>query len=521
MSTSHLIDPRPYHNTILLVLAVFLSACNSLHSNAKILMEGEDYGEAAKVYSQILEQDPQDAKAIVGLRKARLGWLDIKLLDVRMLRLADQSVAATDLFLEVINREREWQFYPEGAVQYTQEEETRFAERFITAQVDVWQAKKLLLQARAFLAHYHPIFATSVRTKNYEVLRSRMTKDATEQCREESESLSAGLPYWAAFIKRYCESWGVSLNPGFDLTKQLALHAYSTIEVTANADTIPQALQAEGKQRLTNVFQRTAWYDSQAPNTLPVEVSAGFSNNHSKNIEHTVHSYTIRVPYTAMIPQMRTVPHTTYQQSCNAYGCINIPNTTYSYEWYTVPMTQYRDEPRRLEYDRWRHRQILVFHAEMRSVVEDTEANAVTTEKSEETDTEHPHSMPNIGLYPDPLTLPDPLKWLERQIDMAANQWSQALSEAWIRLYCTEPSAAVTGPELGDYVFRCFRGHPRTMPAFVTTWFKQRFDAGQDDVEQWLAQKENVPHVNQESAEVNRESSEVNQESAEQVEKAK
>jgi len=304
----HLVKPHSYLPPTMLVIVTLLSACNSLHGNAKILMEGEDYGEAAKVYSQILEQDPQDAKAIVGLKKARVGWIDRKLIDVRMLRLAEQSVAATDLLREIIEREREWKFYPEGAVQYTQEEETRFAEHFIAAQVDAWLAKRLLLQARAFLAHYQPIFATSVRVKTYEVLRSRMTQSATEQCREESQSLSPALPHWAAFIKQYCESWGVSLNPGFDLAKQLALPLYNAIEVVGNADTIPQALQAQGKQRLTEEFQRTAWYDSQATNALSVAVSAGFENDHSKTVEHTVHSYTVQVPYTAMTPMMRTIP---------------------------------------------------------------------------------------------------------------------------------------------------------------------------------------------------------------------
>ncbi|TSA04206.1 MAG: hypothetical protein D4R81_02210, partial [Nitrospiraceae bacterium] len=126
---------------LLLVVGSLFLGCNQLHRDAQTLMEGENYGDAAKVYERILKVDPSDAKAIVGLKKARLGWIDKKLLDVRMLRLAEQAGPASELLKQIIKSEREWQFYPEGAVQYTQEEETQYAVRFIKAQTDAWSAK--------------------------------------------------------------------------------------------------------------------------------------------------------------------------------------------------------------------------------------------------------------------------------------------------------------------------------------------------------------------------------------------
>lgn len=480
---------------LLVSLGFIILACNSLHKNAEILMQGEEYGEAAKVYSQILNQDPNDAKAIVGLKKARTNWIDRKLIDVRMLRLSEQAGPAAELLKQIIEREREWQFYPEGAVQYTQEEETQLAVRFVTAQVEAWRTKGYLLQARAFLQIYHPVFATPALVKRYEAIGGQLAASANEQCLGFKQDLAPSQPYFATFAKRYCDSWGVSVDPGFDIAKVRGAVLFNGIQISGTAETIPKALQTRGQQRLLSAFQRTAWYDSEGAAPLAVQINAAFASDHTKTIEHTVHSYTVQVPYTVMIPQMRTIPHTTYTKSCNAYGCITTPLTTYTYETYMVPITRYREDPRQFPYDRWRHHQLLIFHAEVSASVEGTDAQSVHTQKTDDTDTEHPHSVPEIGLYPDPLTLPDPLQWLERQIDATADEWRQSLGQAWVRRHCATPESTATGSALADYVFRCLREPQRTLPTFINVWFQQRFDAGHEDVEKWLARVDHAPRL--------------------------
>jgi virulence-associated protein VapD len=64
-------------------------------------MDGEEYAEAAKVYGSILNDNPKDPEALVGLTKARYKWIDKSLIDVRMLRLSQQAASATDLLKQL------------------------------------------------------------------------------------------------------------------------------------------------------------------------------------------------------------------------------------------------------------------------------------------------------------------------------------------------------------------------------------------------------------------------------------
>lgn len=471
--------------------------CSTLHKNAETLMEGEAYDEAAKVYTQILDQDPNDARAIVGLKKAQMKWIDKKLIDVRMLRLSEQAVPAAELLKNIIERERKWQFYPEGAVQYTQEEETQHAVRLVAAQTEAWQAKGYLLKARAFLGAYQPIFATPRLLKRYQGLANQFALSANQQCRAYHHDLDPSNPHFATFVKRYCDSWGVSIDLGFDVEAIRAGPLFKDLDVAVKTPSIPVALQARWRDRLRKEFQKTAWYDPKARSVLMVALKAEFAQDHTKAVEHTIHSYTVQVPYTVTIPQVRTyqVPHTTYTTMCTSFGCTQTPFTTYTTQFETVmvPVTRYREDPRQFEYDRWRHHQTLLFHAEAVSVLQGSEVQAIHTEKADDTDTEHPHSVPEAGLQPDPLTLPDPVRWVEEQIDEAAHQWGRSLSKEWIRLHCKAPESAVSASALANYVLRCLREPQTPLPAFADAWYKERFGASQDDVEKWLDRVDQGP----------------------------
>jgi tetratricopeptide (TPR) repeat protein len=488
------ISNRSCHLVCLLVIFLgSIISCSMLHRDAQTLMDAEEYEEAAKIYSQILDEDPKDIKAIIGLKKARINWIDRKLIDVRMLRLAEQAGTATELLKKILEHEREWKFYPEGAVQYTQEEEVRLAGKFISAQVEAWQGSGFILKGRAFLHAYRQIFETNKLVSRYEEINKRLIAAADKQCQGYRSVLDPSYPHSAIFIKRYCDSWDISFDPGFDVAKSRAAALFRQIEITDNIEGVPEALKAGARGYITGEFHETAWYDQESSSSLAVTLTGFFVKDHTRTVEHTVHSYTVQVPYTVMIPQMRTIPHTTYSQSCNAYGCVSIPQTTYTYETYMVPITRYRDDPRQFQYDRWRHHQLLVFHAELNSTVGDTNISAVHTKKNDDTDTEHPHSVPEIGLHPDLLTLPDPLKWVEKQIDAATHQWGRELYKLWIGRYCSVPESAISDLALTEYVLRCLRGNPDPLPAFVDSWHMERFGAGRNVVEQWLDRTDSAP----------------------------
>lgn len=479
---------------VILSGALFLlSGCHKTHKNADTLLDAEEYEAAAQSYTALLGQDPRDAQAIVGRTKARNGWIDKKLIDVRMLRLSGQAHAALDLLTQIIAREREWQFSPVGAVQYTQEEETDQAVQFVAAQLDAWRTNGPLLRARAFLQQYRPVFASPSLVKKYEDLLSLLMDAARAECLGQARELDASHPYHAIFVARYCQSWGITIPTPFDPGQVRAAGLFNELAIAFSVTGIPDVLQQELRHQLTQSFKKTAWYDPAAKLALPVQVVAGFTTEETKTSESAIHEYTVQVPYTSMVPQTRRIPYTTYFQRCDGYSCVSVPETTYRYETYNVPATRYRDEPRQFPYERWRHHQALGFHATVRALVGGTDAASTRTQNAAQTDTTHTHQVPEVGLAPDPLTLPDPLQWLKKEMSTASTDWGQALSKSWSELYCAPPAAAETSAELTDHVFRCLQDSRTTPPPFVDAWFKQRFNGGRAEVDRWLTQTAGPP----------------------------
>lgn len=473
---------------ILSILSGFLASCNPQYQNAKILMDGQEYEAAEHAYRQILSDDPSDAEATVGVRRARLGWIDNKLLDVRMLRLSDQTETSFDLLKEIIKREREWQFFPEGAVQFTQLEEIEHAARYVEVRVESLIGKRHLLKARDFVGASSPVLQSPRNLLLIEKLARALGEAATQECRGYEESLTEKQPYFATFVVRYCASWGHKAQFRFDPAQARSSNLYRDLHVSGSADTIPDAMLRHGLEQMVKEFRETPWFDANGQLSLETQVIAAFESNQNKEIENALHTYTVNVPYleTEIVP----LPAFGYQQVCDAYGyCHNAPHSNLSFQPVTV--TKYRQESRQVSFQRWRHRQALFFQGEVISTLANMKASAIHTEKLMIEDTEHPHAAPEVGLQPDPLQLKDPLPWLMTQIDTAAEKWKQELGTAWEVSNCEKPEEATLDDDLSNYVFRCLHGLKKDarIPAFIETFFQDKFGATQQVVDGWMTLK--------------------------------
>ena len=79
-----------------LTLLALQLACTSLTDKGDELYEKGLYLESEKTYNQALQKDANDTKALSGLQKARVQIIDVGLIEVRMLRLANNYLLAAD-----------------------------------------------------------------------------------------------------------------------------------------------------------------------------------------------------------------------------------------------------------------------------------------------------------------------------------------------------------------------------------------------------------------------------------------
>lgn len=473
---------------LLVEILLFLPSCNPQYYSAKILMEGQEYEAAESVYQDILRETPGDAEALVGLRRARLGWIDRKLLDVRRLRLSDQAETSFGLLKEIQKREHDWQFIPDGAVHFTQIEEIEYAAKYVEAKVEILKDKGYFLKAREFVETSSSVFQSPRSLVLVEKWKRSLRESARQECRGYEESLEEQHSYSAIFMMRYCATWGHSVHFKFDPARIRTASLYRDLLVSGSPNTIPQELLRYGLEKMVRDFRETPWFDANGQVPLETKVVAVFDASQQKEVENALHTYTVDVPY--LQTEMIAVPQFGFQQVCDANGyCRNAPQSSLSFQPVTV--TKYRHESRKVPFKRWRHHQTLFFQGEIISMLGDMTVSAIHTEKFSAEDTEHPHALPEVGLEPDPLELKDPLLWLMTQIDKAVEKWRWELGNSWERINCEKPEEARNENDLSNYVLRCLHGLPKDarVPLFVDTFFQDKFGASHQTVEGWMALK--------------------------------
>lgn len=95
-------------------------------------------------------------------------------------------------------------------------------------------------------------------------------------------------------------------------------------------------------------------------------------------------------------------------------------------------------------------------------------------EKSEKSDESHGLSMPDLGLEPDPLDLPDPKEWLDTNFDKLATKVESDISGVWNALYCTVPPKVEVLSSGWEQISRCVWKN-RSPPKFVDDWYRAQF----------------------------------------------
>lgn len=473
-----------YLCTALVALTLFLEGCSTAHKRAEKYLEAQAYDDAASTFEEILREDPKDADAVIGLQVARNKIIDTKLIQIRLSRMAGNQQNAIDMLLNLVDAENSWKLYPKGQVAFTQAEESSLALSFLKTKVKEYLAKKHPLPADIQLKRYRPIFEGDLVTK-FSMLQGEVQKYGRNRCENlSSEGSSKNLPYYAYFIRRFCAYWGGPQRETASTDDSRLAELFGRVEVTLRIKGIPQELSGVLTETLRDSFSDSPWYDPKGKKTVRVILDGDFLKRHEKEAVRLVHQYTEQVPYTAYVPvmQSRQVPYSSSSYQCDTvyggYGqsaqvCGYVPVTKYRTEYYTetVAVTQYREVPRTQPYEADKHYQFLGLLVKGRVEFGSYQKVIEITEKSEETSFQHDWNLPEIGLTPKALELPDPLDWLKDQGKSVATQTAEAGSQLWTNLFCKPQVKDRSIASQGDQVHRCLKQHLGDPPKFAEKWY--------------------------------------------------
>ena len=137
----------------------------------------------------------------------------------------------------------------------------------------------------------------------------------------------------------------------------------------------------------------------------------------------------------------------------------------------TIAVTKYREIPRVFPYDETRHYQLLGLIAKGGIDFGTFKEPINFSQKSEKEGYTHNYNMPDLGLYPKQLDLPDPLAWLKEQSTAIGSEFSVAGDKLWDHLYCKPQLNDRSIASNGERVHRCLKRHLNEPPQFIENWY--------------------------------------------------
>lgn len=486
------------HVQILAAITAFalaLSACSSAHKRAAKLLEDGNFMEAATQYEQILAKNPKDEDAIAGLKKARAGWMDRRLIDVRMTRLAGRSEDAGEILLEVISKQALWQSVPAGNQAFTQQEESSYFAEASSVRIERDLKNTMPLRAEYYLKHFEPILLAANpgklkqwREKVHTQGKSACTARTTEVTSSKS---SSKIYFYRRFLNRYCQYWNsesqaklkskIATEPLDDEGKRIRFFRSLTLQIASPASSLNEVRTALLKTRLDEAFKATAWYDDASTEPLAVPLSVRWIEDHRQTHLPQRHIYQVQEPFTeyVQVQKERSVPYTEMRrtQDPSTPGLMReMPVTSYRTELYTVtePKTVHRPVDRIYTYDAIFHDQNLEIDLGTEFEFQGRAVSARQSMKASAEGIEHHESQPTIGLKPSSPQLIFVDLWIAENTQKFANKWESALSQAWVDQYCHE-AAAGDPLQAAERALRCLKQRRDVYTPFAETWFQNQF----------------------------------------------
>jgi len=439
--------------------------------------------EAAAQYEEILKRDPKDADASAGLLSARKSWLDCRLIEARMTRLAGSVESAGDILLEILDREKTWSLAPSSREALTQQEETRSFAQEANRRIQSDLEERRPLRAEFFLEHY-ALLLQGEAAGTSQAWKKRVREAGKKDCRDRWSIIREEDFFFRRFLTQYCAYWGAPQAIG-PMSTAAPVTLYKDLDLRGSVEGL-ELLGSSLAQELQTGFKQTAWQDPSSVERLTLQLSGRWTETHHRSPTARTHVYKIKEPFTqyVQVEHERAVPHSESRivpDSLASRGTSRREVTEYRMETYTTtePRIAYREVDRYFTYTATLHDQRLALEVSARSELGGIPIQVRLSKRAQAEGLEHHENQPGIGLTPEIPRLLEPGDWLRARSHQLSEQLIQELSRVWTDRSCGSPALAGAGPSrLADSVLRCARqARPAdsAYPSYVEAWFQDQF----------------------------------------------
>ncbi|RXE84318.1 tetratricopeptide repeat protein [Pseudoalteromonas sp. A757] len=424
---------------IIIAILAAISGCKSLVYKGNKLYEAGMYRQAAEYYSQALAEDPEDLEAKQGLTLARDKLIDKGLIDVRMLRLANNYTAAATRLEEIVKNQAQWQMKPNGAMANTQREELDYARQWLLDEARSLSNTPYPDKFKLFEHNYRHLISNaqlaSAMSIHYDTLRTQ----AQKKCDELAGQVSGQRFYLKSFTEKYCLAWQTPKRlrvDNQDKSRYFAMNIRDRVDIGLRFGNSIKGQYSAFISNLNTAFNNSLWFDSNGSQQLSLELYADADYYRTSN---------------------QYIQRKHYQQKVERPDPNNLDNTHTAEvtREFTYPVTIYDEK-----FDINVNYEASLAHRYIKGSASDSKHNKT---RAHQADFEQLNITP---LSPDFLNLS---QVTEKTFDELLKKFSQDLTLTWKQNYCGQ----ALGTNKGENILRCAKLEPEH--DYINRWFDQHF----------------------------------------------
>lgn len=475
---------------LVLLILVFAAGCATLRRQASELLDKKEYGEALRLYEEILSSSPNDAEALTGRTKARLGLVQKDLLEVRFLRLGGQQDLANENLLRILTRVQDWNIFPEGAVASTQLEEMTFASRAVEIEARAALEEGQPFRSQILLRKWGKLFP-SERMSHFQTLRQDVQKSGIEICKRWTQE-GKDLPYFLRFAIKTCAVWH-----HFDFEPPTAPELFAWLEPKFHwtEGTLDPSLETALKDLLQGAFRESPWYENTSNAVAFVQVDPLYRFREVRRDVQLTHGYLVQVPYNSdeLVELHDWVPddHTVTVTDLNGHARTEVQRGSRMVTKKEMrSITRIREEVRSIQYPATQIQVSGELTSEVRfqSPLFD-EARKSFSFHDEKFLVQHSNSSPEVRLSPQSPRVPTSGEFFLTLADRLSADFKNDLISLWKKQYCRTPKGKWYA--VAESVQRCLVAIDATAPDFVEQWMQRELGISYSEMR--LLARESVP----------------------------
>jgi len=474
------------NHIFLVILVTFIVSCSSLHKKAEQSMKSKNYEEAINIYTQILQKKPKDNKAIDGLAKAKQGYVDNGLIQVRMMRIGNNQLGAIELLNTLIQKENQWTLRLDAGMAYTQKEELNFGINYMIDSIFYPSLKeKQYLKTEFDLKKYSSIVAIYKEDPQILKVKSIVERGGAQKCRLSSAIANKESFFLNKHFTSLCNHYGEMFADVSTTSKDAT--RYNALNVEIKTTEGFSKFNPDLTQSLKDSFSKTLWFSSVGSSVATLVANqVEFLYDHQSKRVNQSHTYTVKVPY--MDTENYTQEIDDLSKPLRTYKSFDIKTKKdiVVTEYAKKKITQTRQVKKERDEDRY-YVYVADQHDEALKISFNTQINILGTDilipystEFKNTFISHKELNPNISLYPVAEKFLDKDKWIKDQIAVFTGTVTTKLGSQWELVYCDSVDSVKSDQtKYAEYIIRCANINPTHK--IVTEWFTNNYGLNYND----------------------------------------